>query len=179
MSPGIRIPWQSSLAPALAATALLLAAPTQARGGVVVPDATGCDAVTGAARVGCLINRSRRSHGLPPLARLDVLDRAATFQADSIARCGQFSHTPCGRPFGWSFRAAGFRVSRHRVAENLAWGTGELGSPEETVRHWLASPPHRRNILSRRFGKLGVATVTGTIGGHANASLWVVDFASG
>jgi uncharacterized protein YkwD len=177
MSPGIRIPWQSSLAAALAATALLLAAPHHARAGVVIPAATGCDAVTGAARVGCLINRSRRSHGLPPLARLGVLDRAATFQAASMARCGQFSHTPCGRPFGWSFRAAGFPIGRHPVAENIAWGTGELGSPEETVRHWLASPPHRHNILSRRFGKLGVATVTGTIGGHANAAVWVVDFA--
>jgi uncharacterized protein YkwD len=106
-----------------------------------------------------------------------VLDRAATVQAASIARCGQFSHTPCGRPFGWSFRAAGFRIGSHPVAENIAWGTGELGSPEETVRHWLASPPHRRNILSPRFRKLGVGTVTGTIGGHPNAALWVADFA--
>ena len=144
---------------------------------MVAPAAAPCDGVAGAARVGCLINRSRRSHGLPPLQRVGVLDRAAAVQATSMARCGQFSHTPCGRPFGSSFRAAGFRVDRHAVAENIAWGTGVLASPEETVRHWLASPPHRRNILSRRFLKLGVATATGTVDGHANASVWVVDFA--
>jgi uncharacterized protein YkwD len=177
MSPSIRIPWRSSLASALAATALLLAAPPDAGAGVVAPSAGGCEALTAVVRAECLINRSRRSHGLPPLARLGMLERAAAVQAVSIARCGQFSHTPCGHPFGSSFRAAGFRVSRHAVAENIAWGTGALGSPEETVQHWLASPPHRRNILSPRFRSFGVATVTGTVGGHANAAVWVVDFA--
>jgi uncharacterized protein YkwD len=171
------IPSQSSLAAALAAIVLLLPAPDDARGGVVVPAANACEAVAGAARVGCLINQARRSRGLPPLARVGALDRAATVQAASIARCGQFSHTPCGRPFGSAFRAAGFRVGSRAVAENIAWGTGERGSPDETVQHWLSSAPHRRNILSRQFWKLGVASVSGTIAGSANATIWVVDFA--
>jgi uncharacterized protein YkwD len=171
-----RIPWQPSLAAALAATALLFPAPHDAGAGVVAPAPAACEATAGAARVECLINRARRGRGLSPLVRVRVLDRAAGFQAASMARCGQFSHTPCGRPFGWSFRAAGFRVGGRPVAENIAWGMGELASPEETVRHWLASPPHRRNILSPRYRRIGIGTGTGNVEGHANVALWVADF---
>ena len=37
------------------------------------------------------------------------------------------------------------------VGENIAWGTLWLSSPRAIVAAWMASPPHRANILNARF----------------------------
>lgn len=139
------------------------------------PPAAGCARVTDAAQLECLINQARRRRGLRPLRQLAVLDRAARLQAGAIARCQDFSHTPCGRPFGSAFRAAGYS-ERHWIGENIAWGTGRLATPVSTRNRWLASPPHRRTMLSRAYSAVGVARVTTTMGGQPGVSVWVADF---
>ncbi len=42
-----------------------------------------------------------------------------------------------------------------RVGENI--GVGEDGAPlEDSVKGWMGSPPHRENILNRRFQETGI-----------------------
>ena len=59
------------------------------------------------------------------------------------------------------------------VGEDLAAGMG----PAATVRAWMADPAHRQNLLEPRFHVLGVAVVTGSLGG-GSAPFVTADFGS-
>jgi uncharacterized protein YkwD len=120
----------------------------------------------------CGINVVRRSFGLGPVRGSVPLNRSSDLKADAVRRCG-FSHTPCGAAFSGTFRRAGYLPAR-AFAENLAWGQGELGSPARTLSQWLKSPPHRANLLSRRWKDLGIAVERGNMFGRGGVSLWVL-----
>jgi uncharacterized protein YkwD len=120
----------------------------------------------------CGINVVRRSKGLGPVRGSTPLNRSSLLKADAVRRCG-FSHTPCGMPFARTFQRAGY-LPAQAFAENLAWGQGALGSPVHTLSLWLNSPPHRANLLARRWRDLGIAVERGSIFGHAGVSLWVL-----
>lgn len=120
----------------------------------------------------CGINLVRRSFGLSPVRGSGPLNRSSLLKADAVRRCG-FSHTPCGMSFALTFRRAGYLPAR-AFAENLAWGQGELGSPVRTLSLWLQSPPHRRNLLARRWRDLGIAVERGNMFGRGGVSLWVL-----
>jgi len=127
----------------------------------------------------CLTNYARRRAGLRPLALSTVLDRLAEAKLRADVRCGQFSHTPCGRPFAAAY-ARFFRARRAaHVGENIAWGTGPLATPRETIDEWIHSPEHRANILAPDYRRLGVGYLArGRFLGYAGASLWSQEFAS-
>jgi uncharacterized protein YkwD len=120
----------------------------------------------------CGINVVRRAYGLGPVRGSGPLNRSSDLKADAVRRCG-FSHTPCGMSFRVTFKRAGYLPAR-AIAENLAWGQGELGSPLHTLRQWLRSPPHRANLLARRWRDLGIAVERGTMFGRGGVSLWVL-----
>jgi uncharacterized protein YkwD len=120
----------------------------------------------------CGINLVRRSFGLSPVRGSRPLNRSSLLKADAVRRCG-FSHTPCGMPFAMTFQRAGYLPAR-AFAENLAWGQGELGSPVQALSMWLHSPPHRRNLLARRWRDLGIAVERGSMFGRGGVSLWVL-----
>jgi uncharacterized protein YkwD len=123
----------------------------------------------------CLVNRTRLQHGLPSLRESHALDRSALLRARAIRRCGQFSHTACGQPFGRVFALAGYRGGTY--AENLAWGTSRLGSPLWTLGAWLRSPPHRSNLYRSGWREFGVAVVRARrLFGRRNVSVWVMQF---
>ena len=127
--------------------------------------------------MGCLLNEARRQRGLRALRRSSLLDRAAQMRAAAIRRCNDFSHTPCGRSFSSVYNAAGYSVATHSVAENLAWGTGSLGTAAATLRAWLASPDHRRNMLDGTWRKFGVAVLAAPrFAGARGVTLWVAEF---
>ena len=46
------------------------------------------------------------------------------------------------------------------LGENLAWGTGSLGTPRGAVQAWIESPGHRANILRRTYRELGIGVAT-------------------
>jgi uncharacterized protein YkwD len=119
----------------------------------------------------CGTNVVRRSFGLGPVRGSGPLNRSSLLKANAVRRCG-FSHTPCGMSFSQTFRSAGYPA--RAVGENLAWGQGELGSPVRTLHSWLKSPPHRANLLSRRWKELGIAVERGSMFGHGGVSLWVL-----
>jgi uncharacterized protein YkwD len=122
----------------------------------------------------CGINVVRRSFGLRLVRGSVPLNRSSLLKADAVRRCG-FSHTPCGMSFSLTFRRAGYLPAR-AISENLAWGQGELGSPLRTLSQWLRSPPHRANLLARRWRDLGIAVERGSMFGRGGVSLWVLQF---
>ena len=122
----------------------------------------------------CGINVVRRTFGLGPVRGSRPLNRSSLLKADAVRRCG-FSHTPCGMSFSLTFRRAGYLPAR-AFSENLAWGQGELGSPLRTLAQWLRSPPHRANLLARRWRDLGIAIERGNMFGRGGVSLWVLQF---
>jgi uncharacterized protein YkwD len=65
------------------------------------------------------------------------------------------------------------------LGENIAWGTGSLGTPAQTVRAWMRSPGHRANILSRRFRDIGIGIALGApaeVHASAGAATYTTDF---
>jgi uncharacterized protein YkwD len=107
------------------------------------------------------INRLRRARGLRPLRSSTLLVRAGAAHAAWLASAGAFTHDwPQGTPFArWIpsfYPATGFR--RWDAGENLLWRSPEV-TADEAVAMWLASPPHRRNLLSRAWREVGVGVV--------------------
>jgi uncharacterized protein YkwD len=122
----------------------------------------------------CGVNVVRRSFGLSVLHESPRLDRSSLLKANAIRRCG-FSHTPCGTPLTQTFLRAGYMPARS-IAENLAWGERELGSPLRTLAAWLASARHRANLLAPGWQDFGLAVRRGSMFGFSGVSLWVLQF---
>ena len=160
-APSAAVP-QTSDASALAAVASSCAGATTAAG----------DMHSRLEAMYCGINVVRRSYGLPVVRGNGPLNRSSLLKAEAVRRCG-FSHTPCGMSFARTFQRAGYLPAR-AFAENLAWGQGELGSPVHTLGMWLASPPHRENLLARRWRDLGIAYERGHMFGLEGVGLWVM-----
>ena len=66
---------------------------------------------------------------------------------------------------------------RGTMGENLAWGVGAEAHARFVVRRWLASPPHRANLLRRGFRRVGIASLRGAFAGFADARMITADFA--
>lgn len=110
------------------------------------------------------VNRVRARHGRGPLAGSPLLAGPARSHSRWLASTGTLTHDgPGGAPFWHRLVAAGFPRAA-RMAENLAQVGGcGTGVARRTVGMWMASPPHRANLLDpslRRVG-LGVARLGG------------------
>jgi uncharacterized protein YkwD len=110
----------------------------------------------------CLINNRRAKRGLPRLRINRRLSRAAMWHTHDMVRRNYFDHVSkrgrdvvdrlyrthyLGGRFSWS------------VGENLAWGSGPLGTPRQIVRAWMRSSGHRRNMLNPRFREMGIGVL--------------------
>jgi hypothetical protein len=122
----------------------------------------------------CLYDYARHQAGLPPLNRSLRLSEAARAKSLDIARCG-FSHTACGHRFDYRIDRTGYRW--RSIGENIAWGSGSLGRPYTTFSAWMRSPGHRANILNPGFQDFGITVRRGAFSGHADAAVWVAEFA--
>ncbi len=129
----------------------------------------------------CLINRQRRSHGLNGLDTTGSLHDAADRHDGNMLSLGCFAHQ-CGDEAGLvdrildtSYLPCG--ACSWGVAENIAWGTGDLGTPRAIVRGWMKSPGHRANILNPDYEDIGAAVVLG-IPDHpdADGATYTTDF---
>jgi len=126
-------------------------------------------------RVLCLMNRARARYGLPPLRTNRCLHRVGARHAHDMVNRRYFAHTT---PNGWSpgrrARASGYvpRRAAWMVGENIAWGVAGAARPKWVVRAWMHSPPHRHNILSRRFRDVGIGVARGVpVGGFRGVPL--------
>ncbi len=107
----------------------------------------------------CLVDQIRRAHGLPVLHANGALGSVAASQAVTMVKADYFADI---RPTGQTPLALVTVTSypEHTeavaVGQNIAWGTGGLATPAHIVAAWMASPPHRANILSREYRDAGV-----------------------
>lgn len=151
-----------------------LAAPGNSCVGIDDPNAPVADQE---AAMECMVNFARQEAGLPKLVDSRKLDGSADNKAADVLRCNQFSHEACGRDFLYWFRRAGYLSSRCWWAgENLAWGSGSLGSVRSVMKAWLHSPSHRANLLGAEYDDFGISLRAGALGGSSNAHLWVNHF---
>lgn len=147
-----------------------------------LPPASACagasDAVSQERSMVCLLNYARTRRGLKPLPVVYQLNRSSILKALAIVHCAQFSHTPCGKPFGATFAAVGYRgpVSTS-YGENIAWGEGSAGSARVVVADWLNSPHHRENLFSPDWADQGIAVLSvANFLGSRNVRVWVSQF---
>jgi uncharacterized protein YkwD len=126
----------------------------------------------------CMTNFARQHTGLSDLGNAVSLDHSAIRKTDDVIRCDSFSHFACGRQFTYWMQRSGYLAARcWRAGENLAWGTGDLGSVRQIFIAWLHSPEHRANLLGR-YSQIGVALSVGNLEGHSGAHVWTQEFGS-
>jgi uncharacterized protein YkwD len=127
----------------------------------------------------CLHNQVRADHDLPALRENRRLRKAALGHSKDMVRDGFFEHTT---PEGVTMVDRILRARYVReddgwaLGENLAWGTGSLGTPRGAVNAWMESPGHRANILKRAYRELGVGVVVGVPVSDAAGATYTVDF---
>jgi uncharacterized protein YkwD len=122
----------------------------------------------------CLVNWARRRHGTRPLAPSRPLRRAAVEKGRKVASCGVLTHAPCGTDPLAEVRGTGVHFGL--FGENL-WGGPWGVNAQGVVAGWLASPPHRANLLRpgfRLFGS-GLVHAPGFLG-NPDGAVWVTTF---
>jgi uncharacterized protein YkwD len=66
---------------------------------------------------------------------------------------------------------------RWSVGENLAWGSRDRATARSIVAAWMASAPHRHNVLQTRFRVIGVGVHRGAPVAHSGvAATYTTDF---
>jgi len=123
----------------------------------------------------CLVNQARRSRGLAPLRADASLGRAADRKSADMLRCDEFSHEACGREFTYWMTHFGYGGCAE--GENIAWGSGSLGTPRSIFKAWMHSQGHRENILGP-YEDIGIGLKTGPLEGVAGAHVWTQEFGS-
>jgi uncharacterized protein YkwD len=118
------------------------------------------------------LNAIRTAHGLLPLKPNATLSVAAARHSAEMLADGYFAHNSNnGAPF-WNrlARYSGSASNGWSVGENLLWSSPGV-DPSAALRMWMASPEHRKNILTARWREIGIAAVhaesaPGTYGGR-------------
>jgi uncharacterized protein YkwD len=94
----------------------------------------------------------RSANNLAGLNADPTLERAALQQAGYMANAGRMAHAT-----GWG-RSFASRVRDNEIhgiaAENIAMGRMDM---DQLFGRWMASPPHRRNMLDPQFTRFGLA----------------------
>ena len=117
-----------------------------------------------------VMNEVRAAHGLAPLRADARLQRSARGHSHAMLRTQTFSHG------SYTARIRRVGVRAPRVGENIAWGSGSYARARTIVNVWLASPPHRANLLRPGFWSVGVGALRGRFDGRT-ALMVTTDFA--
>ena len=96
------------------------------------------------------ISAFRLEHGEGRVVRDATLDGIAREQARAMAAKDDLSHEVLG-PFARRIAPAG----AGRAAENIAYGYETF---EKTLRQWIDSSGHRRNLLLHNASRVGIAS---------------------
>jgi uncharacterized protein YkwD len=138
-------------------TPALARAPHRCSGGGLTPARS--DEATVERATLCLINRIRASHRLAPLHGNPALGTVAASQVTTMVELDYFADVrPTGQtPLALIASTPYARRAQVSIGQNIAWGTGSDATPGEIVAAWMASPPHRRIILTSEYRDAGVA----------------------
>jgi uncharacterized protein YkwD len=127
----------------------------------------------------CLHNQIRAEHDLSALRENKRLRKAALGHSKDMVRDSFFEHTT---PEGVTMVDRILKAKYVRddegwiLGENLAWGTGSLGTPRGAVDAWMNSPGHRANLLKGGYREVGVGIVVGVPVSDAAGATYTVDF---
>ena len=122
----------------------------------------------------CLLNAERAANGLRSFRVRSKLNRASRAHTLDMVLNDVFSHRGSdGSTFVERIRGTGYlRKARvWRVAENIAHGTNDAGTPAETVKGWMSSAGHRANILDRKLRDIGIGVAVSVIGVRAGTPI--------
>ena len=140
-----------------------------------------------------LHNQTRAAKGLPLFCVHPLLTRAARAHSKDMLERDYFSHDTRDdtetssdehKTFGERVRSFGYDQEGYRyytIGENIAWGSGPLGSPTNIFKAWMNSPGHEANILNENFREIGIGARKGTFCPKSNecysdAIMYTVDF---
>ena len=108
------------------------------------------------------LNAVRRDHRLLPLRASRALELAADSHSQEMGTFGFFSHSSRNGSAFWK------RIQRFygapsdgswAVGENLLWSTTGIDAGR-ALELWMASPGHRKNILTASWREIGLSAVT-------------------
>src|SRR3954470_24978386 len=170
----------------LATAAAALAAPAGAQASAQDAACPYADSVPTAATIAqasqatlCLLNNERAAAGLHPVAETPGLTQpSAAYSARMVAE-SFFAHvSPDGGTLVDRLTAAGYIApdGDWTVGENIAWGQAGLSTPRSIMAAWMASPGHRKNILTGELHEIGLGVVTGTPGDTSWGATYTTDF---
>ncbi len=112
-----------------------------------------------------IVNKERRRYGLKPLIGNSKLSQVAGAHAKDMYRRDYFSHLSIdGRTMGDRLRER--NVPFKIAGENIARGQQ---TAKRVMQAWMNSPGHRKNILNRKYGKIGIARA---------GNVWVQNFSN-
>ena len=108
-----------------------------------------------------LTNRARLDAGLPELKLNNLLNQAAISKANDMLSKEYFAHeSPTNvTPWYW-FNQAGYNYAY--AGENLAM---DFFTSEDTMKAWLASASHKKNILNSSYKEIGIGIAKGEFKG--------------
>jgi uncharacterized protein YkwD len=170
----------ASTASALSALAMTASASAQTSCANAATAPTSANTATIRTAVLCLVNEQRTQRGLTPLVANAQLTTAAQRHSDDMVARKYFSHTSAdGRMFSQRISAAGYLTGArsYSLGENIAWGSGSLGTPQKIVAGWMNSAGHRANILNASFRDSGVGVAAGVpVTGYSGGGTYTHDF---
>lgn len=117
--------------------------------------------VTAEGRALQLINKARRSRGIPVVRRSPALDLLAERHARAMRRSGKLFHSR--------------RLSVILPGSWSSWGENVAYGPTTRTMHraFMRSPGHRRNILAKRWDQVGIGVVRGRDGQRWETQIFV------
>ncbi len=92
-------------------------------------------------------NVERKKRGLRPLRMTECVKRFAYRHTKRMAARDRLYHQ--------QLRPVMRKCDARRAAENVAWGPSGM-SARSVVKRWMKSSGHRRNILARQHGRIGI-----------------------
>jgi uncharacterized protein YkwD len=107
------------------------------------------------------LNAIRREHGLVPLKLSPTLSKAAAAHSLEMGEDGYFAHASADGSAFWKRIEQWYPSQGSRywaVGENLLWSSPDVDGPG-ALKLWMASPEHRKNILTPKWREIGVSAV--------------------
>jgi uncharacterized protein YkwD len=133
-----------------------------------IVDRSKCDPGLLSAAMHHASNKARASHSMPTLEYSAELAACALSHSRAMAEKNFFSHKD---PHDASRATMSLRLKAHgiagvAIAENISYihdsGYTYLSLGEYVVSRWMKSPGHRKNLLNRRYTRLGCGAWTGS-----------------
>ena len=129
---------------------------------------------TDEAQLIALTNQARASAGLPALKVDSALTSIARWRSQDMATRDYFSHDIPNPPGGKVFNEMDRRGYCYHVAgENIGWNNASDDTATAKIQAaFMASPPHKANILGSAWDHIGVGAYKDSTGKH----FWTVLF---